>query len=282
MTEQMPQPEQAIIFTDLDGSLLDHESYSWQAASNALNEIRHRNIPLIICSSKTCSEIQELCQKLDIYHPFIFENGCGVAVPRDYFCADFRHEGRADYEFHYLGDKLPVIHETLAKVNTQGQYRYELFSQIPAERIALVTGLSPGQAGLAARRQCSEPLLWHDSESALSAFREKLQKQGLSISRGGRFHSVTGGSNKGRAVKWLLAEYKKHAQNAVFVSLALGDGENDIDMFRAVDHASLINNPHIEQTRLQGFCGLGKTGLVGPAGWNRAVLDFIALQINEI
>ena len=103
----------------------------------------------------------------------------------------------------------------------------------------------------------------------------------MTLLRGGRFHTVTGMSDKGRAIKWLLDEYGKHSPESKFTSLGLGDSGNDVEMFHAVDHAILINNPHIEQPLLNDLGHLHKTTLVGPAGWNRSVLDFTANQLTE-
>jgi len=46
-----------VVFTDLDGTLLRHEDYSWLPAGPALAELRRRRIPLVIASSKTRAEI---------------------------------------------------------------------------------------------------------------------------------------------------------------------------------------------------------------------------------
>ena len=67
-----------IIFTDLDGTLLDYASYSFAKAETALAYIKQRSIPLIICSSKTKKEILVYREKLGIKEPFISENGGGI------------------------------------------------------------------------------------------------------------------------------------------------------------------------------------------------------------
>ncbi|MCH6574886.1 MAG: HAD hydrolase family protein, partial [Bacteroidetes bacterium] len=36
-----------VIFSDLDGTLLDHDTYSFQAASEAIELIKSKNIPLV-------------------------------------------------------------------------------------------------------------------------------------------------------------------------------------------------------------------------------------------
>ena len=70
-----------IVFTDLDGTLLDHDTYSWQEAAPALEALRIKGVPLILCSSKTRAEMLVLWQELGLSHPFITENGGGIFAP---------------------------------------------------------------------------------------------------------------------------------------------------------------------------------------------------------
>ncbi|HEY4579910.1 MAG TPA: HAD-IIB family hydrolase, partial [Candidatus Acidoferrales bacterium] len=64
-----------IVFTDLDGTLLDYHTFSWTAANEALAEIERRRVPLVFCTSKTRAEIEALRRKIGNAHPFISENG---------------------------------------------------------------------------------------------------------------------------------------------------------------------------------------------------------------
>src|SRR5512135_2792694 len=76
-----------VIFTDLDGTLLDEVNYSWSEAQPALNLIKSGATPLILCSSKTRAELEAYRVQLDNHHPFIAENGGGIFIPRGYFSA---------------------------------------------------------------------------------------------------------------------------------------------------------------------------------------------------
>jgi len=67
-----------IVFTDLDGTLLHPRTYSFEAAMPALKLIKEKDIPLILCSSKTRAEIEVYRKKLDNQHPFVSENGGGI------------------------------------------------------------------------------------------------------------------------------------------------------------------------------------------------------------
>ena len=58
-----------VIYTDLDGSLLDHHSYSHAAADALLLELEQRGIPVIPTSSKTRAELIPLRRELNNHHP---------------------------------------------------------------------------------------------------------------------------------------------------------------------------------------------------------------------
>ncbi len=76
---------QRLIFTDLDGTLLDHDNYSYEPAANLLEKLNNIGIPVIPTTSKTRSEVLPLRRAINNEHPFITENGAGIYIPKDYF-----------------------------------------------------------------------------------------------------------------------------------------------------------------------------------------------------
>src|SRR5215467_11671757 len=70
-----------LVFTDLDGTLLD-ENYSWRGAESALAELRRLRVPLILCTSKTRAEVQKLRTALKNNDPYSVENGGMVVIPK--------------------------------------------------------------------------------------------------------------------------------------------------------------------------------------------------------
>src|SRR6478736_2987735 len=88
-----------IVYTDLDCSLLDGTTYSYEAAIPALTALREQGIPLVLVSSKTRAEMEPLRQRLDLRDPFTVENGGAVSVPQGLF--DFplgRMRTRSSYQ----------------------------------------------------------------------------------------------------------------------------------------------------------------------------------------
>lgn len=77
--------KQTLIISDLDGTLLDARTYSFEEARPALELIRRNDLPLILCSSKTRAELEVWRNRLENHHPFITENGGGIFIPERYF-----------------------------------------------------------------------------------------------------------------------------------------------------------------------------------------------------
>lgn len=78
-----------LVFTDLDGTLLDHESYDWSPARQALNRLAALGALVVPATSKTRAEVAPLMAALGLTGPAIVENGAGVAyLPGPVPCID--------------------------------------------------------------------------------------------------------------------------------------------------------------------------------------------------
>ena len=252
---------QLIIFTDLDGTLLDHHSYSFEAASRALAEIKSRGYPLVLTSSKTAIEIQSIQQKLAIVSPFISENGAAVywrdktrlknkifATPRKQVLADI-HALRAEHSYKFTG-----------------------FADCDTEAIVNMTGLNFDEAARAASREFTEPLLWQDTEERFTIFESQLIDKGLRVLQGGRFRTVMGHYDKSIALKWLTDNYRK--QNPC-TTVALGDSINDEAMLNNADIAVVIQSPHSSKLKVNQPDWVLHTNAGGPEGWQQAMSEIL-------
>ena len=68
---------QALIFTDLDGTLLD-DRYDVSGAAAAMDRVTELGALVVPVSSKTRAEMTLLREQQRIPTPFIFENGAGL------------------------------------------------------------------------------------------------------------------------------------------------------------------------------------------------------------
>ena len=67
-----------VVFTDLDGTLLDSETYSYGKSLAMINRLRESGTPLIFCSAKTRVEQEVYRSELGLFHPFIVESGSAI------------------------------------------------------------------------------------------------------------------------------------------------------------------------------------------------------------
>jgi mannosyl-3-phosphoglycerate phosphatase family protein len=261
---------QIVIFTDLDGSLLHPETYSFQEALPALELIRAKGIPLVLCSSKTRAEMELYRKRLNNADPFIVENGGGIFVPPGYFTnADglVPHDG---YLMAGLGYAYQDIRQTFEKLRKDLKVQVRGFGDMTVEEISRMTGLPTDEAALAKQRDFAEPFVFEHGvdERMLRA----VEERGLRWTRG-RFHHLMGDHDKGKAVRmlkgWFVNKYDK------INTIGLGDGLNDLPMLKEVDYPILIAKATGEHDPGVVLPNLIKTASRGPQGWNQAVLSFL-------
>ncbi len=263
------RPTAWIVATDLDGTLLDHSSYSFALAVPALQRLRAHRIPLILNTSKTREELASLRQHLGNSHPFVVENGSAVCVPPDYFVqppADTIRLG--DHDCRVFGAQS---HQILRRLDVlRPRYRFTSFSQLSADQLAESCGLPVDRARLALLREFSEPLVWEDREDALVSFKRELRSFGLGTLQGGRFLHVLGQVDKGLGLAWLRQAYADSDGGEARV-VALGDGHNDVAMLKAADIAVVIRSPAHPPPEFEGRGRRVVSDREGPAGWADAI-----------
>jgi mannosyl-3-phosphoglycerate phosphatase len=273
-----PLPPRYVVFTDLDGTLLDHRTYSWAAAQPALDELERRSIPLVFCSSKTRAEIEDLRRRLRNPHPFITENGGGVFIPQEYFKRKIPGETRLGrYHCLALGKPYDEIVEQLQEIAAEAGAEVVGFHQMSAREVAANTGLDLRRADLAKRRDFDEPFFFAGSDPRAEArFVQIAQQRGLEVVRGGRFHHLFAGSDKGKAVRKLMDLYRR-ASHVRMRSVALGDSANDQPMLAAVEHAVLLpgRDGVFDAQVLDTLPRVTRAEAPGPEGWNRAIFELL-------
>lgn len=280
-----------IIFTDLDGSLLDHYSYSHRAAENCLEKLEHLGIPVIFNTSKTFAELVELRERIDNAHPFIGENGAAVYLPKEGFMR--RPEDTSDMGDYWVKEFCPPRdhwQKLIRQVSADFVGEFKTFGQYDFTDIMQWTGLSEHQAKLAMQRQYGEPIHWFGTEERGEAFKKKLARNGATVLQGGRFIHISGDSDKGQAMNWLSALYgKQKGPDNQTLTLAIGDGPNDVAMLDAADYALVIKSPVKPWPNLlrsytstaENDDSLIYSEAFGPEGWAEGVEKILTtLNIN--
>ena len=265
-----------LVFTDLDGSLLDHHDYSFSAALPALEALQRAAIPVMAATSKTRLEVQDLREQLGNHHPFIVENGAAIFIPAGYFPtrpADTLE--RDGYWVRELGAPRERWLQLLASLEGTFGGDFEYFARAGVEGIAAMTGLSKEQATLANRREYSEPVQWLGSDARRGEFIEALRAGGATVLQGGRFLTVAGDSDKGRALAWLRDASVQARGAATCHDLAAGDSGNDCAMLEAAETALLVRSPVHDFPVLERRTGVLRSRAYGPAGWAEGVTQWL-------
>ncbi len=266
----MKRKRRFLIFTDLDGSFLDHRDYSPEPAKSyvrSLDASRHTVIPV---TSKTRSETQAFFDDLGLDSMFVTENGSAIHAPTGFPWSD-----RTGPESHVLGTPHAAIMRSLDELPRDLRGHFTGFSDMTAEQVAEATGLAVPDAAKAKQREASEPFSWTGTQSELETLRRAMASHGVALQRGGRFYHLTGQCGKADAVRWICNQYQAAFPDWRLVSIALGDGPNDIAMIEAADHGVIIPNPDGPSID-SGRESVIHAEKAGPAGWVMAVDKILA------
>jgi mannosyl-3-phosphoglycerate phosphatase len=262
-----------VVVTDLDGTLLDAETYGYEDARPALEALRAERIPLILCSSKTAVEIESLRRGLGLCDPFIVENGGAILIPEGAEGLEAPLKSREGGPLVVpLGTPRAALVTELAAIAAETGLALRGFAAMSAAEVAARTGLSLEGARQAQAREWDEPFVVQDGGVDPAEVRARLEaavthRAGLRITHGGHFFHLTGPHDKGRAVRQVLALYGPvHA-------IGLGDAANDVPMLAAVNDAILMpgRDGFIAAELLRALPRATTAPAPGPRGWNLAV-----------
>jgi len=90
-------------------------------------------------------------------------------------------------------------------------------------------------------RQFSEPFIFlGEDEAKLPLLKEKAQLNEIKILKGGRFYHFVGiNQDKGNAIK-IMQKHLEELMGDKYISIGIGDSQNDVDMFKVVDIPILV------------------------------------------
>lgn len=268
-----------VVFSDLDGTLLDHATYSFEPARPALEALTAAGIPLVLCTSKTRAETTLWRCALRNSHPYIVENGGAVAVPDGYFASPPRFD-RVDEGLGIidLGTRYADLRRALGEIRARTGLSIRGFGDMTHDEIANLCGLTPEAAEMAARREYDEPFVLDDPcPEALEKVVGEARARGLRVASGGRFHHLIGGSDKGRAVRLLRDLFENDM--GPLVSVGVGDSLNDEPLLREVDIPALVRKPDGSFEQKIQISELVVAASAGPAGWSEIIMKILRFGV---
>jgi mannosyl-3-phosphoglycerate phosphatase len=246
-----------ILFTDLDGTLLDHYTYRPDPALPALRRLRQAGVLVLPATAKTLAEVRQIGAELDLTDGAIVENGAAVALPPGFPLSAGEPEVAT-----VLGLPYEMVRGMLAEAAAEAGARVRGYGDMTVDEVAAETGLSPAEAARARSRQWSETFLVTSGDPV--AVGAALERRGLRAVRGARFLTAMGDHDKGEAARLVLDRLRRHGREVR--SWAVGDAANDTELLAAVDHPMLVRAGRGDWAGVD-VPGLVRLDGVGPAGW---------------
>ena len=272
----------ALIYTDLDGTLLDHHTYSAAAAQPTFAILSAKGLPVIPCTSKTYAETRGIANDLNFDGPMIIENGAAVWIPDQWGLS--RTAGAQQHQagwIHCFGASRKVIRRQLAILSIEWGNRYQSLCDLTDQQVAALTGLDIDKAALAKDRHHSETLVWLGTPADRLSFAEQVEALDLQCVQGGRFVHVLDSSGKAEAMSWLHQKVRRELPDyRGALSVAAGDADNDREMLEVADLALLVRSPVHEPPYPNRTRGLVISDQMGPAGWAEGIEALLA-RIEE-
>ena len=203
------------VVSDVDGTLMDH-SYDLTPAKETIKILQKISIPVILCTSKTASEVKVIRKELNLTDPYIVENGAAI-----YGESLEKVNGEI-----ILGKKYETLEEILNFISKEIDYKLIPLNNLSDKEATDLTGLKGNSLTLMRDRHWSMPFLNPPSflEERIKICCKKFK---VDIFKGNRMsHLLSINSNKGKAINAL----KKYSNNQNIQIIGLGDSPNDLPL----------------------------------------------------
>lgn len=290
--QELENSMKLVILTDLDATLLDHNTYSFEPALEALSKVKARDIPIIPVTSKTWHEVVAFQSDIEIYnkYPAIVENGSATYIPEEFINNPQMILGGklriSKKENFWIIEYAKSIYEARHALKSMSESlgiskNIRSFGEMSVEDFSQETGLSIERSRMALEREYQEGFSVKNlnlSSVEKKLLEDKMSKSlellGFNLTSGGRYYQVTGDSDKGIAttdlIKILRAKYGR------IYSIGLGDAKGDLPLIESCDEGYILNRKEEDFNISKNKNQIILIEEAGPSSWNKVVNNVLA------
>ncbi len=257
---------QILIFTDLDGSLLDHNNFEFKEIRNFILKCIKNGIKIIPNTSKTKIEIQVFIDQLGQNLPFIVENGAAIHN------LDLVHpKNKVKNNSLVFSRSLPEILKLFKKnIPIDFQKRCFFLKDMSSIEQMKILGLNKKYLPFALKRDYSIPLIFEGSKDIVNEFTSLLEEIGLKLHEGGRIYNICDDCSKGKAMLTLIEKLKNEFDLNTH-TIVVGDSPNDISMLNVSDQPCIIPLPNKKNLYHLNDKKIIRATQPAPQGWEEVV-----------
>ena len=261
--------QKVLIFSDLDGTLLNRDTFCFDEIKNYILYLISNDISLIPNSSKTKEEINEFNKKLGEDLPYIVENGAAI-FDLHLINSNFPEEIVLSREIEEI---LTIFNEKIPK-NLVSKLKF--LHNLDLSDQMKILGLSKEKIRNALKRKYSIPLLFNGNISEKREIKNLVKSAGLTLQEGGRVINLCDNVSKSTAMKKVVKLFNK-ISNDKLTTIAVGDNFNDLEMLKNSDIPCLVfNDKFTLETININNCLVSKKS--APEGWE----EIVKLALDKI
>ena len=265
----MKQKKQIIIFTDLDGSLLNKDTFRFDEIEDYFRELISKGIKIIPNSSKTEAELSDFNNQYNLNLSFIAENGSSIHG------LNLMHKNLSEkISLSKSTDQIYTIYNENIPSNLKNKITFIL--KLNSKEQQEIFGLPLDKMMLALKRNYSLPIQFVGNEIEKNEFIKIIKHVGLTVQTGGRIMNICDNVNKSKAMSKALKLISKKLEGEI-VTIGVGDNENDIEMIKQSNYPCLVKNENFNSS-LINIDNLIKSSEPSPRGWS----DVIKKAIQKI
>ena len=252
-----------IIFTDLDESLLKENVYYKEALDKFIKILQSKNYIIVVITSKTSCEVEQLYNKNNIKFPFSAENGATFHMPFS--------NNKKDLTFKAEKNRNATSFNKILKILNSIPNRFLknliFIKDLSLQEQMQITKLKKNELKYFNSRNFSISCIWNGSDDLFSLFKTHIKKVGLQASFGGKMINISGVHNKFDALIYFKKKYLKEFKTNKSITISIGDSENDVEMLNYTDYSGIVIREDKRKINLIKNQKVFISSLSAPEGW---------------